>query len=170
MNAGQIINVFDRCFGERYLIRLCGGAEEPLYLPAVGEQPAQLFFRADYAASALHEAAHWCLAGAKRRRLVDFGYEYLPPPRNKAEQRVFYQAELRTQSLEYFLAGAAGVCFTISTDNFNDDGMLDLDTLDEQRLFSQQLLEQHHATKAWLNTYPGARARQFMQALECARG
>ena len=30
MNAGQIIDVFDRCFGERYLIRLCGGAEEPL--------------------------------------------------------------------------------------------------------------------------------------------
>ena len=57
MNAGQIIDVFDRCFGERYLTRLCGGAEEPLYLPAVGEQPAQLFFRADYAASALHEAA-----------------------------------------------------------------------------------------------------------------
>ena len=54
MNAGQIIDVFDRCFGERYLIRLCGGAEEPLYLPAVGEQPARLFFRADYAASALH--------------------------------------------------------------------------------------------------------------------
>ena len=43
MNAGQIINVFDRCFGDRYLIRLCGGAEEPLYLPAVGEQPARLF-------------------------------------------------------------------------------------------------------------------------------
>ena len=31
MNAGQIINVFDRCFGERYLIRLCGGAEAAVH-------------------------------------------------------------------------------------------------------------------------------------------
>ena len=49
MNVEQIIQVFDRCFGEQYSTRLCGGAEEPLYLPAVGEQPARLFFRADYA-------------------------------------------------------------------------------------------------------------------------
>ena len=170
MNVEQIIQVFDCCFGEQYSTRLCGGAEEPLYLPPEGEQPAQLFFRADYSSSALHEVAHWCLAGAKRRQRVDFGYEYIPPPRNSAEQRLFYQAELRTQSLEFCLAAAAGVRFTISTDNFNQDGTLDAETIEQQRLFSQQLHEQHHLTKAWLTTQAGARARCFMQALESARG
>ena len=65
---------------------------------------------------------------------------------------------------------AAGVRFTISTDNFNvnDDGMLDLDTLDEQRLFSSNCLSSTIPKLG--STLAGAHARQFMQALECARG
>ena len=70
MKVRQIIAVFERCFTEQYATRLCGGAEEPLYLPKQGATLARLHFRSDYAASALHEVAHWCLAGTERRRCV----------------------------------------------------------------------------------------------------
>ena len=55
-----IIQIFNTCFAQSHATRLLGGAE-PLYLPASGSDTAQLIFRDDYASSALHEAAHWCL-------------------------------------------------------------------------------------------------------------
>ena len=170
MNVEQIIQVFDRCFGEQYSTRLCGGAGEPLYLPPEGEQPAQLFFRADYSSSALHEVAHWCLACAKRRQRADFGYEYAASTQQCRAAAILLQAELRTQSLEFCSAAAAGVRFTISTDNFNQDGTLDAQTIEQQRLFSGNCMSSITLTKAWLTTQAGARARRFMQALESARG
>jgi elongation factor P hydroxylase len=98
---------------------MVGGAAEPLYEPHQmhADGWARLHFRQDFAASALHEAAHWCIAGAQRRAMVDFGYWYHPDGRNAEQQQEFYQFEVKPQALEWLLADAAGVSFNISADN-----------------------------------------------------
>ncbi len=170
MNAAQIVQVFDQCFAQSHATRLVGGGSEPLYLPVGESESAQLIFRADYAASALHEVAHWCLAGSVRRRKTDFGYCYIQPPRSSAEQAQFYRLELRSQSLEWHFSQAAGLVFTISTDNFSDDGIVDSDGLILEEKFSQQLSQQHELTRAWLGTFSGRRAATFIEALSKAHG
>lgn len=94
-----------------------GGAEEPLYLPAGADGPARIRYRSDYFASALHEVAHWCIAGARRRGLVDYGYWYAPEGRDATGQRAFEAVEVRPQALEALFAEAAGVPFVPSLDN-----------------------------------------------------
>ena len=71
-----IDKAFAQSLGARYPVRLVGGFEEPLYLPATDDCVAEIRFRSDYPSSALHEVAHWCLAGERRRALEDFGYWY----------------------------------------------------------------------------------------------
>ncbi|HCY04275.1 MAG TPA: diaminobutyrate--2-oxoglutarate aminotransferase [Gammaproteobacteria bacterium] len=170
MNAAQIVQVFDQCFAQSHATRLVGGGAEPLYLPIAGSDSAQLIFRADYAASALHEVAHWCLAGSVRRRKTDFGYCYIQPPRSSTEQAQFYRLELRSQSLEWHFSQAAGLVFTISTDNFSEDGAVDSDILELEKNFSRQLSQQHELTQAWLGTFSGRRAARFIEALSQAHG
>ena len=63
--AARIEEVFADCFYEDYGTRLQGGASEPLYRPSSGGD-AVIFYREDFAASALHEVAHWCIAGVGR--------------------------------------------------------------------------------------------------------
>jgi elongation factor P hydroxylase len=113
----EIAALFNARFEPAFATILAGGADEPSYLPAAGTAPAVIRYREDYAASALHEIAHWCIAGAARRRLPDYGYWYLPPPRDRAGQEAFYGVERRVQALECLLAAAAGVPFAISADN-----------------------------------------------------
>ncbi|CAA0089573.1 Elongation factor P hydroxylase [Zhongshania aliphaticivorans] len=55
-NAEQLCRVFDACFANSTGTRLVGGGNEPLYLPGADNDGHQVIFRADYAASALHEA------------------------------------------------------------------------------------------------------------------
>lgn len=117
VSAAQIAAVFNRLFRPTHLTELRGGGDEPLYLPATASAPAQIIYTKDYPASALHEAAHWCLAGDRRRRLVDYGYWYVPPPRTPAEQRTFFRHELRVQALECLLAAAVGLPFRVSHDD-----------------------------------------------------
>lgn len=98
-------------------MRLFGGAPEPLYLPIAENRPdAGIYFRNDYAASALHELAHWCQAGKLRRELEDYGYWY-EGTRNACQQKKFEQVEVRPQAIEWILSIAAGLRFRISTDN-----------------------------------------------------
>ena len=69
--AARVEQVFNDCFAHSCNTRLCGGADEPLYQPAA--TPAgfhALYYRGDYFASALHEVAHWCIAGAQRRHTL----------------------------------------------------------------------------------------------------
>jgi hypothetical protein len=94
-----------------------GGAEEPLYLPPGPDGPARIRYRLDYVASALHEVAHWCIAGARRRGLVDYGYWYAPEGRDAVGQRAFEAVELRPQALESLFSEAAGTPFVPSLDN-----------------------------------------------------
>ena len=82
--------VFNQCFAATEHTQLRGGAEEPLYQPASGAGGMHLlFYREDYFASALHEIAHWCIAGSARRRMVDFGYWYAPDGRDAQQQAAF---------------------------------------------------------------------------------
>ena len=151
------------CFNAAFLLRestrMCGGAAEPLYVPARDQRPAELHYREDFAASALHEAAHWCIAGRRRRALTDFGYTYLPPPRTQAEQDAFFAFELKTQALESIFADAAGVEFRPSADN------LDADLED----FAQAIERIRADVERWCETTPDGRARRFVDALERAR-
>ncbi|HEX7035980.1 MAG TPA: elongation factor P hydroxylase [Pseudomonadales bacterium] len=108
---------FNARFGRRAGVLLVGGAAEPLYTPGSGRYPALIRYTHDYARSALHEIAHWLLARPDRRRLVDYGLWYRPPPRSAAEQARFYAAEVPVQALEMLLSEAAGVPFRFSADN-----------------------------------------------------
>jgi len=118
MLASDLEQLFAATFYPGYRTRLLGGADEPLYLPAgEGRGCHQLFYREDYFSSALHETAHWCIAGEERRRLVDFGYWYTPDGRTLQQQRAFEAVEIKPQALEWLFATAAGVPFAVSADN-----------------------------------------------------
>lgn len=109
--------VFARSFESTYNTRLCGGADEPWYAPAVeGATLHTIWYRADYAASALHEVAHWCIASTTRRRLQDYGYWY-QGERDRAAQRAFEAVEVRPQALEWIFSEACGLVFRESADN-----------------------------------------------------
>ncbi len=114
-----IAGCFNANFGRPYNVQLIGGAQEPLYRAADGDRSATIRYTRDYARSALHEIAHWCLAGAARRRLVDYGYRYAPPPRNAPAQWAFCTAEVAVQALEQRFCQACGVRFSVSLDNLD---------------------------------------------------
>ena len=114
----RLQRVFDACFRGPENTLLCGGAEEPFYAPAANPgEPHRLWYREDFFASALHEAAHWCIAGPARRLLPDFGYWYAPEGRNPEQQAAFEAVEVAPQALEWCLAIACGYRFQVSTDN-----------------------------------------------------
>ena len=66
--AGYVIDCFNLRFGVSEGTILVGGADEPYYEPG---SPNIIYFREDFVRSALHEVAHWCVAGAARRTLPD---------------------------------------------------------------------------------------------------
>ena len=89
-----------------------------MYRPAISaDKPHCLFYRADYFASALHEIAHWCIAGVERRQQEDWGYWYCPDGRSPEQQRDFESVEVKPQALEWLFSLAAGAPFRISSDN-----------------------------------------------------
>ena len=114
----QVERLFNHCFREQSRTVLVGGATEPLYLPALSSGGLSvLFYREDFVSSALHEVAHWCLAGEQRRKKRDFGYWYLPPNRSPSQQLAFEKVEVKPQALEWIFSLAAGVAFNFSLDN-----------------------------------------------------
>ncbi len=159
LNQSQICECFNRVFEERYHVRLQGGGSEPDYVPGDAHRLALIVAREDFAASALHEAAHWCVASHKRRALPDYGYSYSPPPRSPKGQAAFFAAEERVQAVEWYLARRAGLAFRASA----DDPALPLQMLEgfEAKLWPQ--------VEAWesarLFTLP-PRALTFGEALE----
>jgi elongation factor P hydroxylase len=116
--AERIAQTFNGEFLASHRTLMRGGATEPRYEPAAGATPAQIVFTHDYPASALHEAAHWCLAGRLRRTRRDYGYWYVPGPRDSRQRDAFFGAEADAQALESILARACGVRFVISADDF----------------------------------------------------
>ncbi|MDY6828221.1 MAG: elongation factor P hydroxylase [Pseudomonadota bacterium] len=118
LDAAAIARVFDREFRVTHHTALIGGASEPWYRPAGPHSTLhEVHFTRDYAASALHEAAHWCIAGARRRLLEDYGYWYCPGERTPREQLAFERVEARPQAIEWWLSAASGRGFRVSLDN-----------------------------------------------------
>lgn len=116
----DLIRLFNHCFQENYHTQLAYGGEEPVYLPATAEQPYHtVYFAHGYFSSALHECAHWFLAGPARRALVDYGYWYVPDGRNAEQQILFQQVEVKPQALEWILSKACDYPFRLSFDNLN---------------------------------------------------
>ena len=120
--SAQLELLFNRAFQDSFNTRLVGGADEPLYRPAAGDGDChRLYYREDYFSSALHEIAHWCIAGEARRQQLDFGYWYNPDGRTSVQQRAFEQVEIKPQALEWIFSTAAGIPFFVSADNLSAD-------------------------------------------------
>ncbi len=116
----DLIDLFNGCFFTKYNTKLVRGDNEPLYVPADENQPhSSLIFAHGYFASALHECAHWLIAGEERRKLVDFGYWYVPDGRSEDQQTLFQSVEVKPQAMEWILSKAANSPFFVSVDNLN---------------------------------------------------
>ncbi|WP_439102605.1 elongation factor P hydroxylase [Congregibacter sp.] len=162
LEAEEIISIFNAQFSEDYFTCLRGGAAEPLYEPASGDTPAHIFFREDYASSALHEVAHWCIAGSARRQQLDYGYWYNPDGRSADAQAKFLQAEARPQALEWCFARAAGVTFRLSLDNLDAPSDPEAGTA-----FAAAVLRE---ARALSNDGLPPRAQRFFDALRACSG
>ena len=120
MSAGELLYsrqcmcLFNREFAVSDGTELIGGAAEPYYQPGA---PHRVYFRADYVRSALHEVAHWCVAGASRRQLPDYGYWYSPDGRDAEQQQAFFAVEARPQAIERYFCEATGISFSPSVDS-----------------------------------------------------
>lgn len=119
--SADLERLFAGCFAADQNTLLAGGAEEPFYLPAENGQPAKIIYTRDYFRSALHEIAHWCVAGPGRRLLPDFGYWYAADGRDASQQAAFQQVEIKPQALELLFCAACGHPFRVSLDNLNGE-------------------------------------------------
>ncbi|WP_394145381.1 elongation factor P hydroxylase [Vibrio atypicus] len=118
----DLITIFNDTFLDEFNTKLELGGDEPIYLPADENSPHhRIIFARGFYASALHEIAHWCVAGPERRLLEDFGYWYEPDGRTVQVQAEFEKVEIRPQAYEWILANSAGFPFTVSCDNLNGD-------------------------------------------------
>jgi elongation factor P hydroxylase len=152
----DLVRLFAVCFAESHNTRLVAGAVEPEYLPAEeGEPMHRILFTRDYFRSALHEIAHWCVAGDARRQLPDFGYWYAPDGRSAAQQQAFEAVEVKPQALEWLFCEAAGHPFRVSLDNLSGEPT---DALP----FKQRVVEQ---ARHYLVDGIPARPARFVQAL-----
>ena len=119
-NYQDLIFVFNQCFRSEFNTQLVKGEDEPIYLPADENRDFHaIFFAHGFFSSALHECAHWLVAGAERRQLIDFGYWYEPDGRNADQQALFQKVEIKPQAIEWILSVACGYRFQVSIDNLN---------------------------------------------------
>ena len=121
-DISDLKNIFDSQFGQSHNTRLVRGDDEPIYLPAnetCGYH--QVIFAHGFYASALHEIAHWLVAGEARRLQEDYGYWYCPDGRDKTQQAEFEKVEVKPQAIEWALSVSAGFNFNVSVDNLNGE-------------------------------------------------
>ena len=153
--ASDLEQLFHETFFERYQTCLIGGADEPVYVPGgAPEQAHRIVYTRDYFRSALHEVAHWCVAGPTRRRQADYGYWYAPDGRNAEQQQAFMQVEVAPQALELLFCAACAHPFQVSLDNLDGDA-------GDEAVFRQQVVER---ALAWLPS-PGGRAGRWIRTL-----
>ena len=116
----DLIQLFNTCFESTYNTRLVCGDDEPIYLPANEHCSYHaIVFAHGFFSSALHECAHWLIAGEERRKQLDYGYWYVPDGRTPEQQAQFQQVEVKPQAIEWMLSAAAGYKFQFSIDNLN---------------------------------------------------
>ena len=150
-----LIELFNATFST-HNTRLVRGDQEPIYLPEDQVTPYhQVVFAHGYFSSALHEVAHWCIAGEARRKQVDYGYWYEPDGRNTAQQHEFERVEVKPQALEWAFSLASNHHFRVSTDNLNGATP---DTAAFTEKVKQQLVE--YLTRGFPK-----RAQQFIEVL-----
>lgn len=153
----DLVTLFESLFRHSFGTVLVRGDDEPVYLPDGGpDNCARVVFAHGYFSSALHEISHWCIAGAQRRRQVDYGYWYCPDGRTAAQQAEFEQVEIRPQALEWLFSIACRHRFHISVDNLNGGG-----TDDPQRFRDAVRRQAVHYLTAGLPP----RAEIFLKAL-----
>jgi elongation factor P hydroxylase len=159
MNVHQyqdLIRIFSECFELEYNTRLICGTNEPLYLPADKQcSYHRIIFAHGFFSSALHECAHWLIAGEIRRTLVDYGYWYVPDGRSAKQQVLFQQVEVKPQALEWLLSEAAGYRFQFSIDNLSGE-------ISDTALFKEAVCQQVLTYRQ--NGLP-PRANSFREAL-----
>ena len=116
----DIITIFNNTFENQFNTILVRGDDEPIYLPSdVLNAQHQIIFAHGFYSSALHEIAHWLVAGEKRRLLEDYGYWYEPDGRSMEQQIEFEKVEIVPQALEWCLCIACGIKFDVSVDNLS---------------------------------------------------
>ena len=159
VTADAVVAMFNQLFQESEGTVLVSGAVEPFYSPG---HPNQVFFRADYVRSALHEAAHWCVAGRCRRALPDYGYWYTPDGRSAERQAAFFSVEAKPQAIESLFCEALNVAFAPSVDN-----LAHASSAAALRTFENRI-------ELWRARLLGGglprRASRFLTALECHDG
>lgn len=162
----ELTELFNQTFENEFNVRLVKGKDEPIYLPAntgegeINAQPfAQVVFAHGFFASALHEIAHWCLAGAERRTRIDYGYWYCPDGRTAEQQAKFQSVEIKPQAIEWALCAAAGFTFRVSCDNLSGD---ELGQQPDRKAFERDVQSQ---LELYLQKGLPARAMQFVEAL-----
>lgn len=119
-NCLDLISVFNNLFEQSEKTILVANGLEPVYLPCDENYPFnRIVFTHDYFASALHEIAHWCIAGEERRKQTDYGYWYSPDGRDAEQQKIFEKVEIKPQALEWIFSQSAGYPFRVSLDNLS---------------------------------------------------
>lgn len=168
-DVDTLIELFNTTFSDVNTV-LVRGDDEPLYLPSTAEYSKnQIVFAHGFFASALHEIAHWCIAGPERRKQVDFGYWYQPDGRSAEQQNLFERVEVKPQALEWIFTVAAGRRFNLSADNLSGEGnsVSDrfkhrvanqtrtylADGLPERAERWRRVLIEHYGTRVPLDTY-----------------
>ncbi|MDF2690681.1 MAG: elongation factor hydroxylase [Gammaproteobacteria bacterium] len=155
-NYQDLVQVFNALFQEAEQTVLVKGEAEPLYLPSSPESPyAQVIFAHGFYQSALHEIAHWCLAGKQRRELIDYGYWYQPDGRSAEQQKIFESVEIKPQAMEWIFSIAAGSRFYVSADNLSGE-------MTQPEHFKLAVYQQ---AEHYLEYGLPVRAEQFLQAL-----
>lgn len=154
-SCADLVYLFDRCFLAKWNTRLVGGAPEPVYVPADSQQRQhRVLFTHDYFASALHEIAHWCIAGEERRTQLDYGYWYAPDGRTAGQQVEFERVEVRPQALEWIFSEACGAPFRVSADNLSG-------SVQVSEAFKENITKQAHG---FCTNGLNERARRFVLA------
>ncbi len=151
-----LIQLFNQTFLQSENTELVCCESEPIYRPADTTYPHhRIIFAHGFFASALHEVAHWCIAGKARRQLEDFGYWYQPDGRTAEQQAEFEKVEIKPQALEWIFSVSAGFPFHFSADNLSGEiGVSDT--------FKQAVLQQVYA---YLTEGMPINAAQFSQVL-----
>lgn len=148
-SAELLETLFQDCFGEQFNTLLVGGKDEPFYRAPRGSEPAEIHYRHDYFRSALHEVAHWCVAGEARRLQDDYGYWYAPDGRDAEQQKAFEQVEVLPQAWELLFCAACGHPFRVSMDNL-DNMPADIAGFEEAVLAqAQQLTRNVPRARGW---------------------
>ena len=155
-NCDELITLFNQSFQHTHDTVLVKGNDEPLYQPKNEAcEYHQILFAHGFFSSALHEIAHWCIAGPQRRLLVDYGYWYQPDGRDQHQQQHFEQVESKPQALEWIFSKATGIRFFISADNLSGPAI-------DTTAFKQAI---YHEIVNYLNKGLPSRAQQFTNQL-----